>query len=33
MEILETKFQTQGLTNDITAFIDVALKNGWVQYA
>lgn len=33
VEILETKFQTQGLTNDITAFIDVALKNGWVQYA
>ncbi|MEC4747504.1 pyrroloquinoline quinone biosynthesis peptide chaperone PqqD [Methylomicrobium sp. Wu6] len=28
---LERKFQTSGLTNDITAFLDIALKNGWIQ--
>jgi pyrroloquinoline quinone biosynthesis protein D len=27
---LETKFATVGLTNDITAFLEVALKNGWI---
>ena len=28
---LEQKFTTTGLTNDITAFLEVALKNGWIQ--
>jgi pyrroloquinoline quinone biosynthesis protein D len=28
---LEEKFATTGLTNDITAFLEVALKNGWIQ--
>ena len=28
---LEHKFATSGLTNDITAFLEVALKNGWIQ--
>jgi pyrroloquinoline quinone biosynthesis protein D len=28
---LETKFATTGLTNDITAFLDVALSNGWIK--
>jgi pyrroloquinoline quinone biosynthesis protein D len=28
---LEHKFTTTGLTNDITAFLEVALKNGWIQ--
>lgn len=30
---LETKFQTQGLINDITNFLNVALQNGWIQHA
>ncbi|MGZ5052786.1 MAG: pyrroloquinoline quinone biosynthesis peptide chaperone PqqD [Methylobacter sp.] len=29
--ILEQKFETTGLVNDITAFLEVALKNGWIQ--
>ena len=28
---LERKFITSGLTNDITAFLEVALKNGWIN--
>jgi pyrroloquinoline quinone biosynthesis protein D len=28
---LEQKFATTGLVNDITAFMEVALKNGWIQ--
>ncbi len=28
---LETKFATTGLTNDITAFLEVALTNGWIN--
>jgi len=28
---LEQKFATTGLANDITAFLEVALKNGWIQ--
>ncbi len=28
---LEQKFATKGLANDITAFLEVALKNGWIQ--
>jgi pyrroloquinoline quinone biosynthesis protein D len=28
---LEAKFATTGLTNDISAFLEVALKNGWIQ--
>jgi pyrroloquinoline quinone biosynthesis protein D len=28
---LEEKFATTGLTKDITAFLKVALNNGWVQ--
>jgi pyrroloquinoline quinone biosynthesis protein D len=28
---LEQKFATTGLQNDITAFLEVALKNGWIQ--
>ncbi len=28
---LEEKFTTSGLTNDIIAFLEVALQNGWIQ--
>jgi pyrroloquinoline quinone biosynthesis protein D len=28
---LEEKFATSGLANDITAFLQVALQNGWIQ--
>ena len=28
---LEQKFTTSGLTNDITAFVEVALQNGWIN--
>ena len=28
---LEEKFATTGLGNDITAFLEVALTNGWIQ--
>ena len=28
---LELKFATSGLNKDITAFLEVALKNGWIQ--
>ncbi len=28
---LEQKFSTSGLTNDITAFLEVALQNGWIN--
>ena len=28
---LQQKFATSGLQNDITAFLEVALKNGWIQ--
>jgi len=28
---LETKFDTTGLTNDITVFLEDALNNGWIQ--
>lgn len=28
---LEQKFATPGLTNDITAFLEVALQNGWIN--
>jgi pyrroloquinoline quinone biosynthesis protein D len=28
---LEQKFATTGLTNDIIAFLEVALQNGWIQ--
>lgn len=28
---LEQKFARTGLANDITAFLEVALKNGWIQ--
>ena len=28
---LEQKFETTGLTNDITAFLGVALQNGWIN--
>jgi pyrroloquinoline quinone biosynthesis protein D len=27
---LETQFETSGLVNDVTAFLEVALKNGWI---
>lgn len=29
---LERKFETTGLINDITAFLEVALKNGWIRH-
>jgi len=29
---LEQKFATTGLINDITAFLEVALKNGWIRF-
>jgi pyrroloquinoline quinone biosynthesis protein D len=28
---LEEKFVTQGLYNDINAFLEVALQNGWIH--
>ena len=28
---LEQKFATAGLRNDITAFLEVALQNGWIR--
>ena len=28
---LEQTFATTGLTNDITAFLEIALTNGWIQ--
>jgi pyrroloquinoline quinone biosynthesis protein D len=28
---LERKFATSGLTHDITAFLEIALKNGWIR--
>ena len=28
---LEQTFATTGLTNDITAFLGIALNNGWIQ--
>ncbi|MDD5274424.1 MAG: pyrroloquinoline quinone biosynthesis peptide chaperone PqqD [Methylovulum sp.] len=28
---LEQKFATSGLHNDISAFLEVALNNGWIQ--
>jgi pyrroloquinoline quinone biosynthesis protein D len=28
---LEEKFATTGLSNDITAFLEIALNNGWIQ--
>ncbi|PKM11150.1 MAG: pyrroloquinoline quinone biosynthesis peptide chaperone PqqD [Gammaproteobacteria bacterium HGW-Gammaproteobacteria-3] len=28
---LEQKFETTGLKDDITGFLEVALKNGWIQ--
>ena len=28
---LEQKFETTGLINDITGFLEIALKNGWIQ--
>jgi pyrroloquinoline quinone biosynthesis protein D len=28
---LEQKFTTSGLTNDITAFLEVAIQNGWIN--
>jgi pyrroloquinoline quinone biosynthesis protein D len=28
---LEQKFATTGLTNDISAFLEVALQNGWIN--
>ena len=28
---LETKFETSGLTADITAFLEIALDNGWIS--
>ncbi|MGR9115296.1 MAG: pyrroloquinoline quinone biosynthesis peptide chaperone PqqD [Gammaproteobacteria bacterium] len=28
---LEQKFETTGLTADITGFLEVALKNGWIR--
>lgn len=28
---LEEKFATQGLSNDITNFLNIALQNGWIR--
>ena len=28
---LEQKFATAGLTNDVTAFMEVAVQNGWIN--
>jgi hypothetical protein len=27
---LETTFEVSNLTNDVAAFLEVALKNGWI---
>jgi pyrroloquinoline quinone biosynthesis protein D len=29
---LEEKFSTSGLKNDISSFLEDALKNGWIQH-
>lgn len=29
---LEAAFQTSGLTNDITNFLNIALQNGWIRH-
>jgi pyrroloquinoline quinone biosynthesis protein D len=29
---LEQKFSTSGLTNDINAFLEIALQNGWINH-
>jgi pyrroloquinoline quinone biosynthesis protein D len=31
VDALEQKFATTGLTNDISAFLDIALSHGWIQ--
>ena len=31
VSVLEQKFATTGLTNDITTFLEVALQNGWIK--
>lgn len=28
---LEAKFETEGLRNDITEFLEIALNNGWIR--
>lgn len=33
VEELETKFETSGLSNDITNFLNIALQNGWIKQA
>lgn len=30
---LERKFETTGLTLDITVFLEAAIKNGWIKYS
>jgi pyrroloquinoline quinone biosynthesis protein D len=30
---LETKFETEGLHDDIAGFLEVALQNAWIKYA
>lgn len=31
VEELETKFETSGLSYDITNFLNIALQNGWIK--
>ncbi|BCX87684.1 pyrroloquinoline quinone biosynthesis protein D [Methylomarinovum tepidoasis] len=33
VEALERKYQTQGLTDDIREFLEIALENGWIETA
>ncbi|BCX82912.1 pyrroloquinoline quinone biosynthesis protein D [Methylomarinovum caldicuralii] len=33
VEELERKYQTQGLTDDIREFLEIALENGWIETA
>ncbi len=33
VEELERKYETEGLTDDIREFLEIALENGWIQTA
>jgi pyrroloquinoline quinone biosynthesis protein D len=33
VEELEAKFETEGLSNDIHNFLNIALQNGWIKHA
>ncbi len=33
VEELERKYQTEGLTDDVREFLEIALENGWIETA